>query len=29
LTFDEADEDLETFTGSIDGEEIGIQIRIG
>ena len=29
LTFNEADEDLETFTGSIDGEEIGIQIRIG
>ena len=29
LTFNEADEDLETFTGSIDGEKIGIQIRIG
>ncbi|GIS39627.1 MAG: hypothetical protein Ct9H90mP11_09470 [Acidimicrobiales bacterium] len=29
LTFNEADEDLEVFTGSIDGEEIGIQIRVG
>ena len=29
LTFNKADEDLEIFTGSIDGEEIGIQITIG
>ena len=28
LTFNDADKDLETFTGSIDGEEIGIQIRL-